>query len=30
MIVVALLLWVLAAAVWVIRDLYKLKTGEEL
>ena len=30
MIVVALLLWVLAAAVWVIRDLYKLKTGEDL
>ncbi len=30
MIVAALLLWVLAAAVWVIRDLYKLKTGEEL
>ena len=30
MMVVALLLWVLAAAVWVIRDLYKLKTGEDL
>lgn len=30
MIVVALLLWVLAAIVWVVRDLHKLKTGEEL
>ncbi len=30
MIAVALLLWVLAALSWVIRDLYRLKTGEEL
>jgi len=30
MIVVALLLWVLAAIVWVIRDLHKLRTGEDL
>jgi len=30
MIVVALLLWVLAAIVWVVRDLHKLRTGEDL
>ncbi len=30
MIVAALLLWVLAAIVWVVRDLYKLRTGEDL
>jgi len=30
MIVAALLLWVLAALVWVLRDLYRLKTGEDL
>jgi TRAP-type mannitol/chloroaromatic compound transport system permease small subunit len=30
MLVAALLLWVLAALTWVIRDLYKLKTGEEI
>ncbi len=30
MLVIALSLWVLAALVWVIRDLYKLRTGEDL
>ncbi len=30
MIVLALVLWVLATLGWVIRDLYKLKRGEEL
>ena len=30
MMLIAVSLWVLAALVWVIRDLYKLKTGEDL
>ena len=30
MLATALILWVLAALVWVIRDLYKLGKGEEL
>jgi len=30
MLVAALLLWVLAAIVWIVRDLHKLKTGEDL
>lgn len=30
MLVMALALWVLAALVWVIRDLYKLRTGEDI
>jgi TRAP-type mannitol/chloroaromatic compound transport system permease small subunit len=30
MMAVAVLLWVLATIVWVVRDLYKLKTGEDL
>jgi len=30
MLVVALLLWVLATIVWIVRDLHKLRTGEDL
>ena len=30
MMLVAILLWVLAVVVWVVKDLYKLKTGEDL
>ncbi len=30
MLVVALLLWVVATIVWIIRDLHKLRTGEDL
>ncbi|NLE94723.1 MAG: TRAP transporter small permease subunit, partial [Dehalococcoidia bacterium] len=30
MMLVAVSLWVLATIVWVVRDLYKLKTGEDL
>lgn len=30
MMLVAILLWVLATIAWVVRDLYKLKTGEDL
>jgi TRAP-type mannitol/chloroaromatic compound transport system permease small subunit len=30
MMLVAILLWVLATVVWVVRDLYRLKTGEDL
>ncbi len=30
MMLVAVFLWILATIVWVVRDLYKLKTGEDL
>ena len=30
MLVIALLLWVLATIVWIVRDLHKLRTGEDL
>ncbi|MFW6102770.1 MAG: TRAP transporter small permease subunit [Chloroflexota bacterium] len=30
MILVALIMWLLAAIVWVVRDLHKLRTGEDL